>query len=576
MTTPYYNLFSRLRNTIVGTEEIDSSIGGGNSKLFFLLLLTFYILYLSLFQSKWVFSGEMWAEMATNYFTNSLAPQLHVRLFSTDAGYIPLPQRIIATFGSSLALPARAIPYYYTWAGIVGTGLLVGSFCLAEFRSLVRSDGLRFAVALAILLPVDFETRTFINFTYFGAFFCAVVTALAYVERTRTIPAWSWFVPFLMISKPALLAVLPAMIIVSITSGTRFRAITITTLFFCAAQFMQIWLSHSGGQFSAANHFSFYEKIDASVRYTLGISGAFLLGLVLSGEYYKPVMLGSLLLALSTLVLLFNRSRSSALILVGLCLISFNVVLNCFALPDAWNSNMSMVQNVPVYRHIQVALFGEVLLVVGLIEASCGRFFGYYSRRFSSVAGLTLFTLWFVFSGWLPFSGRINRLPESPALGNSQWSALSSKIDAPGAVCVPIDPYGWYFTRGCGFLNADPASRISPFTYGSVRFSGISSVTFEAHVVETGKHLISISFPARSHSAAGVSMTGTANVISNGVVVGTLSGSKYLDAGGGSVYLSTSTPIKIEREFEIRLEFNSPVDLGISADDKVAVTLLGN
>ena len=64
--------------------------------LLFFLTICLYIAYQILIQSSWLFSGEMWAEMATNYFVNAQSSSYFTNFFATDTGYIPLPQRIIA------------------------------------------------------------------------------------------------------------------------------------------------------------------------------------------------------------------------------------------------------------------------------------------------------------------------------------------------------------------------------------------------------------------------------------------------------------------------------------------------
>ena len=168
-------------------------------------------------QPSWMLGGEMWAEMATNYFPNANSPSYFHKLFSTDAGYIPVPQRLIALVGNALNFPAGSIPYFYTWSATLLTGMMVGTFCLARFRILVKNDALRFCAAIVILIVADFETKTFINFTYFAAFFVAIITSLALVDDIEEVPWWAWFVPILMVSKPAVLSALPAMIIVVIS-----------------------------------------------------------------------------------------------------------------------------------------------------------------------------------------------------------------------------------------------------------------------------------------------------------------------------------------------------------------------
>ncbi|NKW80861.1 hypothetical protein HGG72_11705 [Ochrobactrum pecoris] len=81
-------------------------------KIFFIFVVLFYIFYQLLMQPSWVLGGGMWAEMATNYYPNANALSFVQKLLSTDAGYIPAPQRLIALVGNQLNLPAATIPYF--------------------------------------------------------------------------------------------------------------------------------------------------------------------------------------------------------------------------------------------------------------------------------------------------------------------------------------------------------------------------------------------------------------------------------------------------------------------------------
>ena len=106
-----------LRDSIFSDELNKVSVSNQNTfipKLLFSLTICLYITYQILIQSSWLFSGEMWAEMATNYFVNAKSSSYLTNFFATDAGYIPLPPRIIAFIGNSLNMSAAVIPYFYT------------------------------------------------------------------------------------------------------------------------------------------------------------------------------------------------------------------------------------------------------------------------------------------------------------------------------------------------------------------------------------------------------------------------------------------------------------------------------
>jgi hypothetical protein len=116
----------------------EASLRGGWN--YFVGIIFGYFLYLLLMQSDWIISGAMWAEMATNYYPIAMEKRVYLRLFATDAGYIPLPQRLIAYSSFALNLPYKVIPYFYTVVSIFATGALVAVFALNIFRVLIRVD----------------------------------------------------------------------------------------------------------------------------------------------------------------------------------------------------------------------------------------------------------------------------------------------------------------------------------------------------------------------------------------------------------------------------------------------------
>lgn len=283
--------------------------------IYFISCIIFYSVYLLLRQPGWTFGGGMWAEMATNYYVNSNAPSILTNLFSTDSGYIPLPQRIIAYLGSILKIPDFFISYYYTWSGILITSCMVGAFCLAPFRELVRSDCLRFICSIVILLVSDFETRTFINFTYYAAFFIAVTTALAMVQKDKDCPWWAWAIPLLIISKPAVLSALPAMLLAALFSKSRFKLITLFAGLLCAVQLANIYFNFSAGPFNPVNNFSTLEKIVSAGKYFIGFLGAFSLGRYIPIGTSKFLWLGAFIF-FSCLVILSKKELKQVLYLL--------------------------------------------------------------------------------------------------------------------------------------------------------------------------------------------------------------------------------------------------------------------
>jgi len=577
-------LLKNLQNWLFQNEPLDDVRVANEHlpRILFFCCIVFYGLYLLAMQSAWVLGGEMWAEMATNYYPNAASPSFVVKFFSTDAGYIPLPQRILAAVGNALHLPAAAIPHFYTWTAILATAAMVGAFCLTPFRQVVKSDFLRFFAAISILLVADFESRTFINFTYFVAFFVAIISALAFVQKSDEVPWWSWSIPVLMLSKPAVLSALPGMILVAFFSKKRFRSIAIVVVVFCLAQILRMVFSHSAGAFVVAHEISLLDKLWAATKYSVGFLGAFFAGKATSAasvDLYRPVVFGVPLLGICIYVFLKVRINACALIFVGLGLLVFNVVLNVFALGDLWNLDMQRLVGVPLYRHIIVGYFGVILIVVGLIEA-----FGFWVSSQSNAAafGLNaiLFLFWFEASGWADSLENLNRAPMSPVIGNSQWQKMALSVDSGSTVCVPIDPLGWMYGRDCLLLNSD-INWGKRFEYRELAYAdGYHSVMIEPSELALNHNLLSLAVLLKPSTGASIFASAEAIItMKNGNKI-YFFGDRQLPIPGGVLLLTAShgnSPIATNDVKNILLRFDAPVDLGyvIRELNKPAVLWMG-
>jgi hypothetical protein len=89
------------------------------------------------------------------------------------------------------------------------------------------------------------------------------------------VPIWAWFIPLIMISKPAAFASFPAMIFAAIISKPRFRVITILTAIACIIQLIRVYLSYSSGVLQPSNDFTIYDKLYAFAHYSLGFLGLY-------------------------------------------------------------------------------------------------------------------------------------------------------------------------------------------------------------------------------------------------------------------------------------------------------------
>lgn len=547
----------RWREWITGpsTDPVPDRLGPRNRmpSVLFGLCIALYAVYLVLVQGRWVLGGGMWAEMAENYYPNSISASLGTKLFATDYGYLPLPQRLIGLVGDSLHLPAAAIPYFYTWSAIILTGAMVGTFCLRPFRALIRSDFLRFFVALSVLMVVDFETRSFINFTYFVAFYAAVFAALAFVDDVNESPWYAWFIPLLLVSKPAVLVVIPAMLVACLVSKRRFRWVTAVSLLAVILQAVVLALNKSQAQNANTLQFSFFERITSGIEHAIEFVGSLLIGKSATG-----ILFGLVVLLLCLVVLLRFRSPSSALILVGLSLVGLNILLNAFALSDMWNPSMAGIPGVLMYRHVVVSFFGIVLVVAGVISALLEEP-RVTSARVAAIAAPGLFLVWFIGSGWYATAGDVNRVPGLPVSGSSQWQQMSDAIDGDQPVCVPVDPLGWVFGRGCELLNKAPLATMNPGTPNASDVARGEQVVVRTPPGVSGRTVRSVAVVVRPATTATQSVMATATFKLKDGQTRTMAGSRLVDAGGGLVMMTGHEVVRGDQISSVVLVFDTPV-----------------
>lgn len=572
------NIFTALKNLRgqlfpVHMSQFENSLNDDRRPfVLFIFAVLFYVAYQLVMQPGWVTSGEMWAEMATNYYPNANASSYLQKLLSTDSGYIPAPQRLIALIGNQLNFPAASIPYFYTWSSILFTGMLVGAFCLAQFRKIVKSDFFRLFTSIAILLVADFETRTFINFAYFSAFFVAIVTALALVDDSEEVPWWAWLVPVFMVSKPAVLAALPAMILVAFVSRFRFRLIVLFSVILCVGQFLQLFISSAAGTMPIrATDITFASKLLAIIKYFLGFLGGYLTGPALNLQQLHLMLAGLSVLTLCAYLVAFRRCASNALILIGVSLLFFNVFLNVFALTDSWNLDMARLQGIPVYRHIIVGFFGCVLVLCGVISSVLNNI-NFASRSpFIGGAGAFLFALWFLGAGWLEFAGKISREPISPTLNSSQWQTMAGAIDAGlSPLCVPINPWwkgaNWMYHRNCGLLKSPPA-----WEDGSVLVSDNFAYQISPPSVLLDKTLVAAAVLVKPLGYGRSFVEVRMRIKLKDGNTKYFSGSNDFNASGGLLMLVGEKAVSINEVEGITLIFNVPVEVALGAQEPAGI-----
>lgn len=539
----------------------------------FLSVISLYVLFVLLTEGKWFLSGQMYAEMATNYFPVALDTNWIHKFFATDAGYIPFPQRLIAAFIAIFSLSAKNIPFAYNFFALILTGALVAPFCLPRFRSFVKSDATRFFTCLFLLLVADFETRTFINFTYFAIPFLFYVALMAFDRTESHLPWWVWCSPVLSLSKPAVMTVLPILMLSAVFNFRKCWKLVFACLLVVIIQMIRLKLSaQNSGAVEFLGNFTVWEKLYATINYFFGSLGAFTLGPIFSNFIIHKakiyILWGSFFFALSFVMFFFVDRQKKFFLIAALSLIFLNVFLNCFALPLEWNQDLARLSTMPPpgnYRHVIGIFFGVVFFVLVLLQV-LGLFL---SKIISKVSAkhfcVILFLAWAIGNGWVKAGNNFSHLWPFPMVGSSNWHDLAGEIDSPDKpVGIFVDPYPWIYLRNCHIIGTMPAwlstQTWTPLTLDHPLIFQKNSVP----VVKENPMLISLAIVARplsKHSISSINVR--AEIVTNTDQVLSYSGQKNLDQSGGVIQLLPNSKEKLlfDDIAEIKLYTSAPIEI---------------
>lgn len=546
----------------------------GRGAILFWAAVLFHVVYLLALQPGWLLGGAMWAEMGPNYFDNANAPSLYQNFFAVDAGYVPLPQRIVAYIGALFSIPAVSVPYYYSWMSVALISLLICSFLIERFRAVIESDGLRLLVVIAVLMVADFESRTFINFTYFSVFFIGAVIALALSDRKNDLPLWAWLVPFLFVSKPAVMTILPVLVFAALLRPGRIRAIAVVSVLFCLVQVARMVVSANTG-WTPLQHSdsSLFYKGYLALVYTVTLFGRFLLGPDFQAGFGTFAVVGSLVLAI--LGLAFAKViNARPLLLVGVGLVAFTALLNCLAFSLVWTDSFQpVVTDFRISRYILTAYIGFVFVVAAcaaILASAAARF------RFGRLAAVVIFSLWFIGTGWASYGTKISRQWVAPGLGNSYWKEFSGAIDqGVTPLCVPIDPFPWLYGRNC--------ERLTPLAEQNYVLKQIKK-SDEGYLLEVpisasvqSRNLVSIALFIKPASDSDSDIRGRALVEDMQGQVHELHARRVLPSTGGLLLFTQLSGQYIESFKRIRIVFEQPVDVAYQSSNQSqpSIVLMG-
>ena len=138
-------------------------------------LLTFFLIFIIcvLEFPSLSYRSEVWAEQGTDFLYNAKNLSFFKNLFKIHFAYIVLLPRFISLFVYTF-FPVKYFPLVTNIAGLLFIAFFCAFFSKKKFRILIESDFIRFCICLLLGfgLTNNYENYTFINFSYYGIYFC--------------------------------------------------------------------------------------------------------------------------------------------------------------------------------------------------------------------------------------------------------------------------------------------------------------------------------------------------------------------------------------------------------------------
>ena len=468
-----------------------------------------YLSYNLAIQGDWLLSPGMWAENATIYWDTARDGFQVSDLLVRDAGYLPIFTHLISAAIQLFQPPPSAIPTIYAWAGLVVAFIPVALLHHRTFRTIVPNDFERFLMVLFVLFFMNtWGTANFLNSSY-SMFFLVCSLALLHLRRDDsteirvTIPT-PFFLLALgalgMLSKPALLVLMPLLALGLRSRFRRIRAFSMLTLILGLVQLVTI--AHSRfhlGILTQETELDLVTLLKIGTEYFIAFPFRFLVGpfitdFLLAG-FSSILTSASLIFGLVFWIYVFRLIQDSSraeqkLELVGLSFtMGATVFFNVVTIPDLWNSQVYKIYSVPLHTR-SISLFILMILLIATIMRIARRppiELEPPSRqavKASSSRKTLAVSLWLALSGWAIYIVILSVTPNWPITGNSNWRQVESS-KAETERCAILDPWAWgaWSPRGCSVLAWSDYSEYTILLNGT-KVGNIPTLGYDGEVAE--------------------------------------------------------------------------------------------
>lgn len=473
-----------------------------DKKLYFVTVILMYCL-ITIKASVVTIFTEPFAEIVTNYFVNATTMKTINALFSTDAGYLPLYQRLItliAIKGFRMS-PRMSVILMQNFAMLLM--LSINSVFILNNYKKYGNIFFRFTVSLILgsfsIFPF-FETHVFVDLPYFNLVAIILISLLDFESLSKKkFILLMISVPILCFSKSYFLLFLPISVLISIIFWKKISRRQKIYLFLLGLsalfQVMYMYFNKDGWKvysnsdvnlnfIDIANNI-FY-PIFQNVRYIFYPNTISINILDMNLIFSIITILG----VISGIYYLYRYRNKESVISAALIMITFgatllNIVSKISNDKISWESTPGIIEN----RHsffilIPIIFFGILFIYNYLKEEKDER----KKSRIYTLVGLLLFTRFLIFDNSL-----LPNLKES----YSDWS-IYSKFYNENEYLIPIEPSFWSTSKNVdvhytGYRDIHPVirddARIKKIFLSPYIVKQIHEINFESPIYLTHLYL---------------------------------------------------------------------------------------
>jgi hypothetical protein len=403
-------------------------------------------------QWNWLLNGGVWAEVGTNYYRSDQNSGLLSKIFALDAGYIPLPARLISLAINYLVPNPALFPFITTLIATSIPALILAGFLKAESKFTNIPFMFQVAISTWLVSFFDFQTRNFINIAYYIPAFALVIFISQQNSKNRlsSPPKYLWIMPLLVISKPINIFIGAAFAIWIFFGYRKSRNATGLSLALIASSLFQsltLFMSRADGIFpNTAGDFTFVDRVMKSIE-SFFIYSSNPIFVLLPQHYENDInfrlFVGATLILIGLFLALTGR-RFRGYFAFACYMLLINSFLNAFILLGSLS--VLYPQEIFFSRTQVIGFQGGVILIAYICYELIYRaeIRKKNIRMFINFLGVLLIVV------AVSETQKIAKPYPFPATGAFFWTDLSKESKSFGdtnqdarATCIPIDPFGW-------------------------------------------------------------------------------------------------------------------------------------